>query len=273
MSFLLNSLSKTFTNTTRHFSGVKKFYKNASIVKANGGYEINLDQRKMKTPSGNLLKFPTESLAHAVSFEWNCNKDTVNLHNMPLTMISYAACDIPLQRTADVIADSCLKYLITDTVLYHALDPLSVSYMEELTKLQDEKWGGIVKWFNERFASDIKHTYGFGKPHISEETYSTLRYHLKSYDQWSMIAFERMVNNLKSVILSLALLDRHISAVEAVELSLLEQRFQVSKWGNVEWHHDVDYHETLMNVSACAIFIQFSNEYSNTIQLRSSAKF
>jgi len=265
--------TKAFTSNIpmRNVSGVKKFYKNASIVKANGGWEVNLDQRKLKTPDGTLIKFPTESLAHAVALEWNCNEETVNLHKMPLTMLCYAASDVPLARTADVIADSCLKYLVTDTILYHVDDPMSLSYMEDLAKLQATEWGPVLAWFNRRFNADVKHTYGFGKPHISEATYMTLRHHLKSYDQWCMIAFERMCNNLKSVILTLALLDRHISAVQAVQLSHLEQRFQVSKWGNVEWHHDVDYHETLMTVAASAVFVQFSTEYSSTILLRNSA--
>ena len=264
MAFLINPFFATSRITTRSISGIKKFYKNASIVKANGGYEINLDQRKLKSPNGTLLKFPTESLAHAVSLEWNSNNDTIQLHKMPLTLIAYAACDTPAQRTTDVIADSCLRYLITDTVLYHMEEP------PELANIQDEKWGSIIKWCNERYSVDIQHTFGFGKPSISENTHNVLMYHLKSYDLWSMVAFERMVNNLKSVILTLALVDRHISVKDAVELSLLEQRYQVSKWGNVEWHHDIEFHETLMKTSACAIFIQFSNEYSSTMNIRNS---
>ena len=40
--------------------------------------------------------------------------------------------------------------------------------------------------------------------------------------------FETMANVLKSVIISLAVLDRHVSVEEAVSLSRLEQEYQVS---------------------------------------------
>ena len=38
-----------------HTQPKKRFYKNVSVVQANGKYEINLDQRKLKTPLGSVL--------------------------------------------------------------------------------------------------------------------------------------------------------------------------------------------------------------------------
>ena len=42
-----------------HTQPKKKFYKNVSVVQANGKFEINLDHRKLKTPLGSplLVKF------------------------------------------------------------------------------------------------------------------------------------------------------------------------------------------------------------------------
>lgn len=55
---------------------------------------------------------------------------------------------------------------------------------------------------------------------------------------------ERMVNVLKSVILPLTLVDRHITVEEAVSLSRLEQEYQVSEVTFI-WNQVVDCIELL----------------------------
>ena len=53
---------------------MKRFFKSVSI--ASGGpdcYEILLDGKKLKTPSGNVMAIPNQSLALAVATEWVIN--------------------------------------------------------------------------------------------------------------------------------------------------------------------------------------------------------
>ena len=52
-----------------------------------GGYEINLDKRKLKTPMGNLFRVPTESLAVAVMTEWHAQQDTIKRHSMHMVTL------------------------------------------------------------------------------------------------------------------------------------------------------------------------------------------
>lgn len=49
-----------------------------------GGYEINLDQRKLKTPMGNLFRVPSEALALGVAMEWDSQEATIKRHLMHL---------------------------------------------------------------------------------------------------------------------------------------------------------------------------------------------
>ena len=49
---------------------------------AGGGYEINLDHRKLKTPQGTTFKVPNEALAMAVSQEWSAQKENIKRHKM-----------------------------------------------------------------------------------------------------------------------------------------------------------------------------------------------
>ena len=52
-----------------------------------GGYEVNLDKFKLKTPKGQLFKVPNEALALGVATEWNAQQDVIKRHTMSLVII------------------------------------------------------------------------------------------------------------------------------------------------------------------------------------------
>lgn len=54
-----------------------------------GLFEINLDKRKLKTPSGKLFTVPNEALAIAVANEWDVQKETLKFYTMHLVGYYY----------------------------------------------------------------------------------------------------------------------------------------------------------------------------------------
>lgn len=56
---------------------MKRFYRQTNVLKGNGKYEIILDQRKLKTPKGNIFSVESEPLALAVATEWDSQKDKI----------------------------------------------------------------------------------------------------------------------------------------------------------------------------------------------------
>src|SRR5687767_6637907 len=77
----------------------KRFYKNVTVVQADKGWEINLDQRKLKTPAGHTLLIPNEALATAIATEWSVQKNVIERHAMHLTGLSNTAQDNPHNKT------------------------------------------------------------------------------------------------------------------------------------------------------------------------------
>lgn len=108
-----------------------------------------------------------------------------------------------------------------------------------------------------------------------------------------------MISQLKSVVLSLGVIDRHLSVEQAVLLSRLEEEYQVERWhncsdnllitvymwghvlhlvalfsphfflssqircwGNVEWAHDYDMYELRARTAAGALFVHLTSESS-----------
>ncbi|KAM9837180.1 ATP synthase mitochondrial F1 complex assembly factor 2 [Aulostomus maculatus] len=235
----------------------KKFYQDVSVSQGEGGeYEINLDQRKLKTPGGKLLKVPNEALAIAVATEWDAQRDTLKFYTMHLTTLCNTALDNPTQRNKDQMINAALKFLETDTVCYRVDEPYG------LVELQNNEWDPVLHWIENRYNVTIGSSSSIMGPEIPEETKETFRQHLKSYNFWSLTGLEYVITQLKSVVLSLGMIDRHLSVEQAVLLSRLEEEYQIQRWGNVEWAHDYDMYELRARTAAGALFVHLSSESS-----------
>lgn len=62
----------------------KRFYRKTGILYNDGKYEVTLDQRKLKTPNGNLFTVESEPLALAVAAEWDAQKERIQQSSMYL---------------------------------------------------------------------------------------------------------------------------------------------------------------------------------------------
>ncbi|GBN99653.1 hypothetical protein AVEN_159613-1, partial [Araneus ventricosus] len=78
--------------------------------------------------------------------------------------------------------------------------------------------------------------------------------------------------NLKSLILTLAVINHVIDVEKAVELSRLETVFQIQNWGSVEWSHNVDEAQLKARVAAGALFTYLNEGSSDLIEKNASKK-
>lgn len=63
----------------------KRFYKNTSVLYAgDGNFEITLDNRKLKTPTGTPFVVKSEPLAIAIAAEWDSQKEKIERSRMHL---------------------------------------------------------------------------------------------------------------------------------------------------------------------------------------------
>ena len=61
------------------------------------------------------------------------------------------------------------------------------------------------------------------------------------------------------------MLNKQVSVIQAAELARLENNFQIDKWGNVEWHHDIEHHDLVINCAAASIYFHFVTELHSVI--------
>lgn len=101
----------------------KKFYKNVSITCDENRFEINLDERKLRTPSGKILQLPNRPLALMVAQEWNSQQKTIQLHDMHLTSLANTSQDNPLRLKKQQMIDLMLEHLSSDTICFRINEP------------------------------------------------------------------------------------------------------------------------------------------------------
>ncbi|XP_061032239.1 ATP synthase mitochondrial F1 complex assembly factor 2 isoform X2 [Eubalaena glacialis] len=234
----------------------KRFYQNVSITQGEDGFEINLDHRKLRTPQAKLFTVPSEALAVAVATEWDSQQDTIKAYTMHLTTLCNTSLDNPTQRGKDQLIQAAAKFLDTDTVCYRVEEP------ETLVELQRNEWDPVIGWAERRYGMKIGSSTSILGPSIPARTREVLVSHLASYNTWALQGIEFVVSQLKSMVLTLGLIDLHLTVEQAVLLSRLEEAFQIQKWGNVEWAHDYEVQDLRARTAAGALFVHLCSESS-----------
>ena len=223
----LNSAHGAALISAKHLSSMassknrKRFYKDVTICESHPKvnnqkrFEINLDKRKLKTPGGKLVQLDNEHLAHAISEEWSSQTDNIKLNTMHLTSLYNTCMDNPNKLSKDSLATSLCEYLQTDTLLYFDSDS-----KQKLGHLQETKWRPLVDWFNLKFPDlklsiqkEIIDAESTNSTRLGESPNSFEQYLNKNFDLNTLIAFNYMCECLKSVILSVALLERKVESV------------------------------------------------------------
>ncbi|VDL61739.1 unnamed protein product [Hymenolepis diminuta] len=208
------------------------------------GYEILLDKSRLRTPGGNVFCVPHEGLALAVAHEWDSQKQNIERFTLALTNICCHVIDNPMERSKEKIVNGIMEFADTDTICYRVETP------EELYADQEEKWGPILDVIQTQYNFRPPVTTGFDLASISPKSRELITSHLLSYNRWGLVGIQTCVENLKSLWLTLAMVDGYITSRKAVELSRLEQTFQERRWGSVEWFHEVDAVEMNTRVAA-----------------------
>lgn len=236
-----------------HTDKKKRFYKTVSVVQSNGFYEVNLDSRKLKTPSGQIFQVASEALAYSVANEWLSQKDVILLSQMHLTGLCNTSLDNPGRTDKQVLVDEILGFLETDTVLFYNCEP------PELLEKQKQVWSPLIIWFNQRYGVNVEPTVDISAPLISERDVGRLRKHLMSYSWNAIQGITFGVDAAKSLILMCAVIDRQITVKEAVHLARLELSHQTDQWGVVEWAHDIELHDTTARIAAANLFVHYNS--------------
>lgn len=205
----------------------KRFWKQADCVACDGGWQVQLDGRPVKTPAKAPLVLPSESLARAIAAEWDAQDENILPLTMPFTRSANAAIDRVVPQKAEV-TEMLAAYGETDLLCYRAEQPV------ELIQRQAAAWDPLLDWAHECFGARLNVHNGVIFGAQPEDAVALLGAELSKLDAFELTAIHDLIAMSGSLVLGLAIIHGRIDSSEAWELSRLDEEWQIEQWGRDE---------------------------------------
>ena len=204
---------------------MKRFWKAAEVVDADGGFGVALDGRPVKTPGRADLAVPTRALAKAIAAEWNDCGERLDPRAMPLTGLANAAID-RVAADSQSFAASLARYADSDLTCYRAEGPAA------LVARQAESWDPLLAWARRRY--DVDFACVSGVMHVPQpaETARKLGHTVALLNAFHLAGLSPLVTIGGSLVAALAVLEEMMPSEAAWEAVSLDDRWQLEQWGD-----------------------------------------
>lgn len=205
----------------------KKFWKVAEVGETDGGYEVLLDGRKLRTPAKSEFVVPSREIAQQIAQEWHIQEDVVDPDSMPVTRMANSAID-KVAPQFDAVATMIAAYGETDLLCYRAESP------KELVAHQEDVWGAYLDWAKQEFDAPL--VLGAGVMHVAQPSQSVanLRARVFALNAFELAAFHDLVAISGSLVLGLAAIAKKSPPEDLWQASRLDEIWQEKQWGEDE---------------------------------------
>jgi len=228
---------------------MKRFYKEVSaFAVSDSGYTVLLDGKPIKTPARATLTLPSQALAEAVAEEWRGQGETIDPRSMPLTRLAFAAIDTVSSDRAR-ISEQLLHFGKNDLLCYRA------EGLPELTARQAAAWDPMLDWLAETHGAHMCVVSGVTFIEQSSDALLALEQAVSRHDDFALAGLYSAATITGSLVLALALSEARLSAEEALALAMLDEDFQMEKWGR-DAEAEMRRARLLADLTAAACFLR-----------------
>jgi len=206
---------------------MKRFYKDTAVEAGDGGWYVLLDGKPMRTPAKAVLVAPTRALADAIAKEWADvpDKAEINIAHLPLTRLAATGLDRVIPQRERVIDDTA-KYGDSDLLCYRATQPVS------LVQRQQQAWQPLLDWAAERYGARLVVANGTTFVTQPADAIAALRAAVAAHGDLALSALYNLTHIAGSLVIALAVAERHITAVQSFEAAQLDELSQIERWGS-----------------------------------------
>jgi len=202
----------------------KRFWKDAAVVEVDGGFTVELDGRRVKTPAKRALTLPTRAMADAVAAEWQAQDKQIDPRTMPVTKTANAAIDkVAVQK--DEVVEMLAAYGDSDLLCYRAESP------EELVARQSTLWDPMLAWAEGCLNVKLEPRKSIIHAPQAPEALVELHRRTAELDPFELAAFHDQVSLTGSLVLGFAALKQAFDPEEIWALSRLDENWQAEQWG------------------------------------------
>ena len=201
----------------------KRFYTNAGVAEADGGFAATLDGKPIRTPSGRPVVVPSRDIADAIATEWNAQGETIDPLTMPLTRFANSVIQAVVDHV-EAVADDIAKYLGADLLFYRAGHP------EALVAKEAAHWDPILYWAANELGAHFILAEGIIHVAQPEPAIRAARATFPT-DPWPVAALHVVTTLTGSALLALALFHGVRSADEVWAAAHVDEDWNIEKWG------------------------------------------
>ena len=207
----------------------KRFYQQAHVGEAGGGFEVLLDGKPVKTPARRTLAAPVRALAEEIALEWSAQEQVIDPARMPLTRLANVVIDAVADSSA-LVADEVTKYLGSDLLCYRAHAP------DGLAARQAQAWDPVLAWARDALAARFVLVEGVVFVAQPDQTIAAVRTAIPAEPNnlkeiWRLGAVASITTLTGSGLLALALSAGQIDTDAAWAAAHVDEDWQMEYWG------------------------------------------
>ena len=185
------------------------------IIAEGSTYYLHSNGRRLSSPQGHVLEFPSRALAELGS-KGACNG--------PAHQIANARFDVPLAHMRDAL----IAYAHGETLCYRANTP------HELVVRQNAQWDRWLDWVREKHGLAFTYTYGVMPMAPPADTLVRLNRLIDDMSPFMCTGIHAGAHITGSLILSLALAAQAGDAETIHQCAALDVLYQIETWGEDE---------------------------------------
>lgn len=206
---------------------MKRFYAKATAQAVEGGWQVMLDGRAVKTQGGRTQLVRSQRLGEALAKEWAAQGEEIDPKAFVLRdLVDHGIDNVAADPSATV--ERLLRYAETDTLCYRA-DP-----EDALFKRQQEVWEPLVAALEAREGIRLERVSGVVARNPTDETIEALRRRLAALPPLELAAVDLMASLAASLCIALAALQDDADADDLWDAAELEESWQAGLWGKDE---------------------------------------
>ncbi|AOL24428.1 Chaperone required for the assembly of the F1-ATPase [Erythrobacter litoralis] len=207
---------------------MKRFYDKVSLAQAQGGWQVTLDTRPIRTQQGRPQIVPSEPLAQALAAEWDGAGERIDPKAFPLRDMADYAIDV-VAPSPQAVAGKLLAYGETDTLCYRAEPD------EPLFERQEQVWEPLLSAFERREGAVLVRVSGV--VHRPQDPKQMERLHTRMLEEnpFRLAALEAMASLSASLVIGLSALGEESADEDTArglwQAASLEEEWQAQLWG------------------------------------------
>lgn len=203
---------------------MKRIYRIVTVEAVEGGFQVALDGKPLRTPARAPLVLPQRALIDGVAAEWDAQAGTIVPHGMPLMQFVSTAIDRVRPQRQRVAAEVA-QYAATDLICYRAHSPV------ELVARQLRVWQPLVDWAGMRFGAPLAVFTGVMPGPQPLGALQALQVAIEGLGDLELTALQAVTGACGSLVIALALMEGRVDADQAWAASQLDETYQIEKWG------------------------------------------